>query len=152
MPNWAFSAGDNGEWVLGRYFTINKYKLFHESRDSNSPDYNIIPTNEILLNQKTYRIDVVTRDVKQNGANLIGSGFIGFSFVGNGIGRHARISSEGGTHICDIFSPSTDNTPIRLFVSARAEATFDEISIREVYHYSDVDNNDDCDLPSIGFS
>ena len=152
VPNWAFSGGDTGEWMLDSLYAIKNYKLFHVGRNSTVPDYNVVPISANMFDEKVYRVDVVTRDVKKNSANMYGAGFIGFSMVGSGIGGHARISSEGGSHICDVFSPTTDNPPIRLFVSAKSEATFDEISIREVHGYGDIGNNNDCGLPSIGFN
>ncbi len=151
VPNWAFSDGDNGEWTLNSFYKIKNYKLYHKDRNSNSPDYISVPINENMQDEKIYRVDVVARDVSQNGARVYGPGFIGFSNLHSGIGQHARINSNGGSHICDIFRPTADNPPIRLFVSAKAEATFDEVSIREVYGYSDVDNNNDCDLKTIGY-
>ncbi len=147
VPNWAFSNGNSGEWNLtGDLYEIKQYKLFHSSRDSNSPDYISVPLLTPITANKIYRIDVVARNIKQNGATVYGAGFIGFSLVGSGIGGHARINSEQNSHICDVFRPDTDDAPIRLFVSARAEVTFDEISLREVLGYSDIDNNNDCDI------
>lgn len=151
VPNWAFSEGDTGDWTLSSTYKIKNYKLFHAGRSSTVPDYTIVPTNETMFSSKIYRVDVVARDISRNGARMYGPGFIGFSVVGSGIGTHARISTDGASHICDIFKTANDNPPIRFFVSAKADGTFDEVSIREVYGYNDINNNNDCDLKGISF-
>ena len=156
VPNWAFSEGDTGDWAFdstsnGAYFEISEYRLYHAPRPGfTSPDYIHVPLYEPLDSNKIYRVDVVGRDIQRNSANLFGPGFIGFSTVGSGIGGHVRINQEENGHMCDVFKPASDGAPIRLFVSARADATFDEVSIREVVGYSDVNANNDCNLEEGG--
>lgn len=142
VPNWAFSEGDTGEWSLSTGYFINKYKLHHPIRvlGSGSPDFTRVPTGA-MTNGGIYRVDVVARDADNGGR---ASGSVGFSYVGSGIGAHAKFFGEGNAHICDVFQYIASPNGIRLHVQAGSGVYFDEISIRPVIGYSDIENNNDC--------
>jgi len=140
VPNWAFSDGDTGEWVLGSHYEINNYKLFHDNRlpGSTAADYITIPSLESLVSGKIYRADVIAREVERGTVHSTNP--FGFSRLGGISGYEA----ENNKHVCDVFKYT--GGPLRLFVQAGVKTEFDEVSIREVDGYSDVANNNDCAL------
>jgi prepilin-type N-terminal cleavage/methylation domain-containing protein len=145
VPNWAFSEGDVS-WPSVPNFEIRDYRLRH-TPGTGGPHYITIPVNEVIEPNTNYRIDVVSRDIQRNGATLYAGGVVGFSSVGSNIGDHARFADGESRSICDVFrTPSVPS--IRMFVSARASASFDEVSIRKVEGGVSTSANGDCDISS----
>jgi prepilin-type N-terminal cleavage/methylation domain-containing protein len=143
VPNWAFSEG-SVSWPTVSNFEIRDYRLRHDP-GTGGPHYITIPVDGVIEPNSVYRVDVVARDITPNGATQYAGGVVGFSNVGSNIGSHARFVDGSARSICDIFrTPSAPS--IRLFVSAGAEASFDEVSIRKVSGGADVNDNNDCDI------
>ena len=140
VPNWAFSAGNTGEWALGNYYEITNYKLSHENRINGSiaVDYITLPLSKAMTSGKIYRVDAISRKVNTGTVAL--SNPFGFSSSGGVSGYE----TQNNKHICDVFKYTSGS--VRLFSRAGVEIEFDEVSLREVDDYSDVTNNNDCGL------